>query len=212
MLLLNRETLKSYLADYYSNSKVVNEILNAFALLLTELEEDSEEMIKQLQPESATYSLSTWENDYRLVNRDNYNSAFRRNVIIARMKGSGTCTKDLIEQVCSAFSNGEVEVTENTSDYYFTIKFVGTKGIPENMSDLISAIDDIKPAHLGYNFIYTYLVWDTLNNYDISYDSLEWFSWDDLEVDNIHELDIITDENDEVIDEDNNTIVTERIE
>lgn len=90
--------------------------------------------------------------------------------------------KKLIEDVASKFSGGEVNVIENTGPYEFTIQFVGIKGIPRNMQNLINAIEDIKPAHLDYKFKYTYTNWNYLDGKNLSFDRAEYIKWDDLEI------------------------------
>ncbi len=99
-----------------------------------------------------------------------------------RKGGQGTCSKSLIKNVAEAFSGGECNVLENTAPYTFTIQFVGIKGIPKNMQGLINVIDEIKPAHLIYDFKYTYTSWDYLDNKNLSYNSAESIKWDDIEI------------------------------
>ena len=62
----------------------------------------------------------------------------------------------MIQNMAESFSNGEVAVIEDAANYHFDIKFVGTIGIPPNMDDLTAAINEIKPAHLTYAYIYVY--------------------------------------------------------
>jgi len=53
----------------------------------------------------------------------------------------------------------EVEVREHNEQYFFEIKFVGTRGIPANMTGLKSILEEIKPAHLGINYVFTFATW-----------------------------------------------------
>jgi hypothetical protein len=68
----------------------------------------------------------------------------------------------MIVDVSSSYSNGEVEVIEDNSNYSFKIKFIGTKGIPGNMADLSVTINEIKPAHLAFTFEYIYNTWSAV--------------------------------------------------
>jgi hypothetical protein len=60
----------------------------------------------------------------------------------------------MIIDTAKSYSNGNVEVIEDPTNYSFKIKFVGTKGIPANMADLTLTINEIKPAHLSFTFEY----------------------------------------------------------
>lgn len=183
---MDKDTLKGYLADYYKDSKVTDDILTAFALVITNLETAREDMMKQLQPESATYSLSRWENDYCLENKDNYDTAYRRSIIVATMKGMNTCTIEYIKNVALSYDNGEIEVIEPTTegDYTLIIKFTGKKGVPPNLNDFKHTIEEIIPAHMVPSYKFSYLTWDERDNYNKTWD--EWDSlnltWDDYEV------------------------------
>jgi hypothetical protein len=84
---------------------------------------------------------------------------------MAKMRGIGTVTKQMIIDTARAYSNGEVEVIEDPANYRIVIKFVGKLGVPANMADLTLTIEDIKPAHLAYSFEYTYRTYAELNSY-----------------------------------------------
>ncbi len=56
-------------------------------------------------------------------------------------------------------------MTEHSGGHSFDIQFVGTIGIPPNMDDLTAAVEEIKPAHLAYTFIYVYYTHSRLKPY-----------------------------------------------
>lgn len=174
---MDKETLKSYLAEYYKNSKVIDKILKTFSIEINDLENARIEMINQLQPETATYALSRWENDYRLENKENYEAEFRRSIIVARMRGNGTCTKEFIKSVALSYGNGEVEVIEpnGVDDFTLVIKFVGKKGIPPNLKDFKKTIEEIIPAHLVAAYQFTYTTWEDIKSK--SWEQLAKINW-----------------------------------
>lgn len=143
---------------------------------------NQDDLVNQLFIDTATWGLVIWEKIYGITTNLNYSYEERREVVKARRRGQGTCTKKLIENVAEAFSGGECRVIENTAPFTFTIQFVGVKGIPKNMKGLINAIDEIKPAHLVYNFKYTYTTWNYLDSKNVSYSALENTTWSDLEI------------------------------
>lgn len=126
--------------------------------------------------------LIYWEERYGIETNLDLSYEQRREIVKAKKKGQGTTTKQMIKNVAEAFSGGEVDVIENTAPYTFTIQFIGVKGIPRNMQAFINMLEDIKPAHLGYVFKYTYTSWDYLDNKSLSYNNAESIKWDDLEI------------------------------
>jgi uncharacterized protein YmfQ (DUF2313 family) len=149
-------TLIDLLPEYYKNSEQVVDLQNAFTEVINNLLNARNDLFNQLFTETATWGLAAWEKALDIPTDLSKSNMFRRERIQAKLRGLGTTTKDMIKQVASAYSNGEVEVIENPLNYSFIIKFVGTKGIPANMSDLILTIEEIKPAHLSYSFQYIF--------------------------------------------------------
>ena len=99
---------------------------------------------------------------------------------INNQKDKQKITKQMIENVAKSYSNGEVEVIENIADYSFKVKFVGSKGIPDNMADLTLTINEIKPAHLSFCFEYTYNTWNDIA--DMTWDEASVYTWEQLRV------------------------------
>ena len=80
----------------------------------------------------------------------------RRDVIRARWRGYGHNSIKLIQMVCEAWKNGEVEA--DFINGKIQLKFIGAYGVPEDLQALIDAINVIKPSHLAYYLIYKYLL------------------------------------------------------
>lgn len=177
-----RVDLSRYIPRFVYNTDKFNEIYKSQEYELGLEYWQNDDVLKQCFIDTATWGLTLWEEEYGI--KTNLNSSYeeRREVIKAKKRGQGTCTKALIKNVTEAFSGGECRVIENTAPYTFTIQFVGVKGIPKNMKGLISAIDEIKPAHLVYNFKYTYTSWDYLESKNLTHDDTDKITWDDLEI------------------------------
>lgn len=114
------------------------------------------DLLAQCNVGTATWGLELWERQVGLDTDVSKSNADRRSRILSRLRGTGTVTVAMIQNVAESFSNGEVDVLEDPSNYHFDVKFVGTLGIPPNMADLTAALDEIKPAHLTYAYIYVY--------------------------------------------------------
>lgn len=167
--------LINLLPESYSKSPQVVEIQGGFDNSIQSFNAVKESLFNQLFVEDATWGLTEWEKALNIKTDITKSYEFRRERIKAKLRGAGTTTKSMIRQVATAYSNGEVEVIENPGNYSFTVKFVGTKGIPANMADLTLTIEEIKPAHLTFLFEYVWLTWDEFDGYNKTFDK-----WDEL--------------------------------
>lgn len=152
------------LPPLYKDSKEIINIQEALENERSVLEDKVRTLINDLFV-ITTKNINEWEKFVAIKEDATRSLEFRRERIIAKIRGQGTTTKQMIIDVASSFSNGEVEVIEDFSNYKFVIKFVGVKGIPANMEDLTLTIEEIKPAHLSFEFQYTYRAYDELKIY-----------------------------------------------
>lgn len=185
----NQDDLKKYFIDlsYYvpffiSNIPEMKAIYEAQGAELGSLLYYIDDIKKQFSIDTATWGLVYWENFYGIEINFNKPLEERREICNAKKRGQGTCTKQFIKEVAESFSGGEVDVIENTAPYTFTVKFIGVKGIPRNMEAFKNMLDDIKPAHLAYNFKYTYTVWDTLKDKKVTWENAKNKTWEELKV------------------------------
>ena len=133
--------------------------------------------------DTADFTLERWEKELGIEVNNSYDTSYRQSRIKSKLRGQGTITVKLIENVAESFVNGDVEIIENNPLYSFTVKFIGPRGIPPNVDDLKAAIEDIKPAHLVVVFEYRYLIWDELDARAITWDVLDALAltWDNFE-------------------------------
>lgn len=157
--------LMTLLPDYYKGNLTMEELQSILSTDINNLANKFDETIDQCFVNTATSLLSRYEKIYGIKVDVSKSNEFRRERIRAKIRGIGTVTKQMIKDVARSYSNGEVEVIEDNANYRFTIKFVGTLGIPANMADLTLTIQEIKPAHLNFNFEYIYRTNQQLSNY-----------------------------------------------
>lgn len=144
---------------YYKTSKIIDNLNNANAIELDNFDKKLNSILDQFFISTADFTLERWEKELGIKVDNSYNVEFRRSVILSKIRGQGTVTIDLIKNVSESFANGEVNVIENNTAYSFTVKFIGSKGVPPNLDDLKKAIEDIKPAHLAVVYEFTYNPW-----------------------------------------------------
>ena len=137
-----------------------------------------EDMVSQCFIMTATWGLERWEKIFGVSASPSLSYEQRREVLVAKLRGQGTTTVQMIRDVAAAFSGGEVEVTEDNPNHRFIVSFTSTKGIPENMQGFISMLEEIKPAHLAYEFKYWLTTWDELKNFN--WNGLKVTTWDGI--------------------------------
>ncbi|WP_097014809.1 YmfQ family protein [Anaerocolumna aminovalerica] len=172
--------LITLLPEYYKGNKTMEELQGILSTDINHLANNINTAIDQCFVNTATALLSRYEKIYGIQVEVSKSNEFRRERIRAKIRGTGTVTKQMIENVAKSYSNGDVEVIENTEDYSFKVKFVGTKGIPDNMADLTLTINEIKPAHLSFSFEYTYNTWNDIAN--MTWDEASAYTWEQLRV------------------------------
>lgn len=170
--------LLKYLPNYYQKSEVAKNVLDAHAYEVGLLDLQIDDIRAQLNVETATWGLVYYERTYGIKPNPTDSIQNRREVVTAKMRGQGTITKTMIKLTAEAFSGGEVEIIEHNDEDYFVIYFVGRYGIPENMADLLAIIDEIVPAHLGYEVEYRFKIWGEAKEFD--WGELRAFTWSEF--------------------------------
>ncbi len=173
--------LMRYLPHYYVSSTIMKAIQDAYAEELGQVYYFLNDFLKQfLTPTTATWGLAFWEQELGLKTDISKSYEERREIIMARLRGIGTVGKNVLISAASAFSGGDVDVIEYPAEHRFVVKFIGTLGVPKNMASFIDMVEDMKPAHLAYEFEYTYTWWNMLK--EITWAQAGLGTWDDLRV------------------------------
>ncbi len=171
--------LMELLPVYYNRKTgLMNSLQRAVSEEIGRLNYANKEILKQASVNTATWGIDIWEQEHGIETDISKTYETRRETIIAKLRGSGTVTKEMIINTALAFTNAEVKITENFSDYSFIIRFVGIKGIPSNMPDFMDMIEAIKPAHLAYSIEYTYSWWNNVKVF--SWDQIKAYTWNEI--------------------------------
>lgn len=174
--------LSSVLSPYYDNNKTMKELQDILSKQTSDIGEELINTINQAFWITATGGglLSRYEKafgiipDYIEIGTDKY----RRERISAKVFGAGTTTREMIRDVSSRYSNGEVEITEDNANNRFIIRFIGTVGIPENIAGLKKTIKEIKPAHLGVEYVYVYNTWRDAEK--LTWEQAAKYTWEQI--------------------------------
>ena len=178
---IKRETdLLEYLPSFYHNSDIVKAFMESNNIEVDILKAYVEDLSKNLYVKTATWGLDLFEEELGLVTDKSISYEERRERILAKKRGNGTTTKKMLKNTAEAFSGGEVDIIENFEDYSFIIKFIGVKGIPKNLTLFKKMIEEIKPAHLDYDFAFTYTVWEFVMSKSNLWNDFSDKTWVDL--------------------------------
>ncbi len=137
-----------------------------------------DDYLQQLDVATATWALPLWEARYGIVPAASDNDADRRSAIMAKMRGRGTTTPELVQAVADAWENGAVKVDE--TPYAVILTFVSALGIPKNISELIRAVRAVIPADMLIEYDFRYLlisdVHDTMTLAELETMPLDYFA------------------------------------
>lgn len=147
------------LPDYYQDNETMATLQDVLSEETDKLDAELKITVNQCFPQLATTLLSRWESILGVKTDGSLSDTSRQEQILAKLSGTGTTTKQMIKDVAEKFSGAEVEVIEDNANSRFYIRFVGQLGIPENMTGLKAAIEDVKPAHLEAIYEYIYNTW-----------------------------------------------------
>ncbi|GGG06724.1 hypothetical protein GCM10010912_59230 [Paenibacillus albidus] len=170
--------LMQYLPLYYQNIMEMTELQKILGIEAGDLKGNLPEIVDQAFLESATWGLGRWESELGLPTDPSKSLVNRREMVKAKMRGTGTTTPEMIQRTASAFSGGDVLVEEVPGEYRFVVRFVGILGIPPNMAGLIQILEEIKPAHLAYEFAYTFTYWESIQS--LLWGALRPMTWKEL--------------------------------
>ncbi|MGG0702969.1 putative phage tail protein [Bacillus inaquosorum] len=143
--------------SYYEDAETFHAIQDAKAQEYDLILEKMEDLQLQLNPATATWGLKYYEKELGIASDENKPLGERRSNVLSKRRGFGNFNAKLIKTVARSYTNGEVEVKPNFADYEIEIKFISNVGIPPNLEDFKSAIDDITHAHIGIVYQYRYL-------------------------------------------------------
>lgn len=149
---MDKNTLLGYQPSYYKNSKVMGDIDTANANELNLLNGKLVDLNNQFYIRDVTTAIERWEKQFGIRVNTSLSLKARRNRLLAKLRGQGTSTVEMIKNVAKSFiEDQEVNVIEHNEEYWFEIILKSLTGF-DNDEGLYESIEEIKPAHLNVNF------------------------------------------------------------
>lgn len=153
------------MSSYYYKSSVMLNLTDALQVGINDYDENIKSTLRQFYIQEADKTIERYEKEYRIDIDRSKSIEERRNVVLAKMRGTGTVTKAMIKNVAMSFAMTDVDVLEYPREGYFKIKFLNKVGIPKSFEDLKKAINEIKPSHLNVEYELKYNTHKDLSKY-----------------------------------------------
>lgn len=118
--------------------------------------------LAQLFLPTATWGLSWWEQAYGITPASGQTEDQRRTRILGKIRGQGVATVALIQATAGAYVDAAVSVEEHPNEFRFTVVFDGIGAQPPEPEEMTDALNEIKPAHLTFDYLYLYHTSDTV--------------------------------------------------
>lgn len=162
---------------YFYDNDITKPIQNSFTVEADLINDEVENTLEQFFVDSATYGLDYWEKMLG-ISKNNFDIETRRENIKAKMRSRGATSVPVIKNICEAYSNGEVDIIVNHSDYSFVIDFIGSIGIPKAFAELDKTIEEIKPCHLAHSYRFNYNTHNDLSKF--THEELANYTYEEL--------------------------------
>lgn len=170
----------SDLPAYYRKSKVMNMLFRSIESEYKRLRNEVTLTENQFFVILADKNIQNHEQDVGVSPDDTADLETRRGRVLSKLRGTGTVTKTMMKNVAASFVNGDIEITEYPSRYMFSVAFTSKQGVPYNLQDIKDMIEEIKPAHLAVEYIFTYRLWEDVKNDLQNWTMVKPYTWEDL--------------------------------
>lgn len=173
------QDMSDYIPWYYDDFGQVQAVNKTEAAEAIRLQAKVQELLDQFYVESATFGLDRWETLVGIEHIPQRSEISRRHFIEAKLRGAGTTTLAMLNDIVNAFYG--FETTELPSENAVNFKLVSRRGIPKNLEDIQAAVNDVIPAHIEPRYEFTYLPWNEVETAGLTWEQAETYTWEGLE-------------------------------
>lgn len=196
----------SRVSPIYDKSYIGKWLFEVMGLELEEARILVESLRDQCFIEHCTWGMRYWEQRYGITPDETKPLEERRQAVIQKRSKAQAMTPATLEQILEALTKREVAVSEDNSNYHFTVS-IGEGTSHVDYEAVIKKVNTVKPSHLEYSIELARK--GTLNLYMgvASYRS-KTVSLTDYDQSGIDDINILVDENKECLcDEDGNIFI-----
>lgn len=153
----NKDLLMAYSHKLYRADRFIDDLYSVIGSELDSLDSGIAQVVANSVIDTADLATVEMYEDQMDINpRPDRSLEERRAAVKTKWRSSGTITLEMLQAVCNAWKNGEVSAAFENGQIKLT--FLGEYGVPTDLSDLLSALEDVKPAHLGLAYVFKYLL------------------------------------------------------
>ena len=164
--------------NYYRKSQVMTELLSSIEKEVNRLNDEVTLTENQFFVLLSDKDIERHERDVGIPLDMSADIDTRRSRVLSKLRGTGTVTKTMMKNVAASFVNGDIEVVEYPSRYCFAVRFTSKDGVPYNIEDIKAMIEEIKPAHLAVEYVFTYRLWEDVRDVLQKWKMLTNYTWD----------------------------------
>lgn len=168
--------MKDYLPHYYRDIREAMRIIEAEAKEFSRVSAQLEKVFDQYFVNTADVALDRWETALNITPDPSRSLLERRQFINAKLRGAGTTTIGLLNNIVDAFC--AADITEIADKYEVNVKTTGKRGIPANFPDIEEAVNDVIPAHIKPDFTFSYVPWNEIEASAMMFDDADRFQWE----------------------------------
>lgn len=139
-----------YVSPIYGHAYVGLWLFQVIGLELDNLKNGVNDILNQAFPQTATWGIKYWEQEYGITPPSGAAIDLRRRNVLLKIQQRAPASPYRIELMVGNAAGAPAKVTERTAVNTFTVTITA---LPQNIdSDKVrSVIEQIKPAHLIYN-------------------------------------------------------------
>lgn len=143
-------------APIYDKSKVALYLFQAFGIVLQkEMDFVSGDFISQIFPQTATWGLKYWEDEFGVVTDESKSIKQRRQYLMSVMYKKRPMTPKRLKQIVKGVTGFDADIVENIADNTFLVII---RGYVTNLNPVTEELDKKAPAHLNYTIRMSELV------------------------------------------------------
>lgn len=168
------QDMSDYIPRYYGDFGQVQAVNKTEAAEAIRLQAKVQELLDQFYVPTATFGLDRWKSLTKVTSDDGI-----RQKIMAKLRGVGVVNAQILGEIVDSFY--ECETTELARDNAVRFKIVGKRGVPDNITEVQTAINDVIPAHIVPQYEFTYLPWNELESSGMRWSDAGNYTWEELE-------------------------------
>lgn len=145
-------TILGYVSPIYGNSYVALWLFQVMGLQLDDLREWVNELPNQAFPQTATWGLPYWEDEYEVSPASDATIESRQRDLLAKLSERAPVNPEKMARMVSAATGRPATIQERTAKRTFFICIDITAGGAPFSLDFYKKVDLMKPAHLIYSW------------------------------------------------------------